>query len=1175
MSATYHPRPRVLMGLPPHRHAVIEASAGTGKTYTLEHLVIELLLSTDVTLDQILVVTFTEKAAAELRLRLRRKLSDILHTEPGPPPEDPAEAWRVDAAAQQKLARALLSFDAASISTIHAFCHRMLAENAFDNHRLFKEELVDGKAAFTKAFFTVLRTSLAREEKYAAFLEAWLDEQPLEDLVSLLFDAHTKRGVVQPVLHLDRLAGALQNALKLPLNPNVLRPALVKARVGHMQLQAVLKRVTVLRQHLERYHKDGRLPALLAGLSREEEGLPEGLLGYLEDRLTKLIQTRGVLENVRDGVRALRAALVPLGSAVVQVFLPIIQRELARQKAAKGQLDFDDMLALLRDSLARPGGRGILESLRARYRFALIDEFQDTDEVQWEIFRRVFLDRGARGRLFVIGDPKQAIYGFRGADVKTYLAARSHIEGLGGSVIHLTLNYRSSPGLIDAVNLILRQKKTRPFFTGEIRYEHPVRPGDRTQGHLTERGEPLSPVVLFDVKPKKSQLAGSAARRTLAWRISKEIRRLLDPEEAVRLRTPGSLKALAPDDIFVLTRSTREGLEVGRALRRAGVPYAFYKQDGLFQTREAQDIRAVLAAIAEPGHKSRRIHAWRSPFFAAPLEALATASDLPATHPFMERLLAWKELAEAKDYDRLFVRIVEDSGIIERELFLEDSERELTNYLHIFEILQEEASRSKGNLQELLYTLTAFVEQRRLPEGEDGNVQRLESERDAVQIMTMHKAKGLEAPVVFLFGGFDEARSSSHTYHAEGQRCLWVGAGAPPEAGVEALEEDQRLLYVALTRAKARLYLPFFGRQEEGAADEAPQCVFRNLSGTYRQLNEQLEDVVARKDEAEVAPLFTVEAVPEQPFLRELTLPEVTERLPRWRPPARLLVAPGPKAEAAAVRRRHLGRVVTSYSRIKAEKGGYTPPDAGPLAPAGAEEVVREVSSLAPQAQAREDLPGGTASGRFLHEVLEQIPFDLVADAPDAATLAARPDVRALFLGGLRKYDRDPVHLERSVALIYGALRTPLRLGPVALPTGLAGADRAVPEMEFLFPVAGEGFVKGFVDLVFEHGGKTFLLDWKSDLLPSYAPAAVDAHVAENYALQAELYTLALLKVLGIHDEPAYEARFGGAVYVFVRGMADQPDGATGLYFARPSWHDVLRSEATLQHTPLAQGGAS
>lgn len=262
--------------------------------------------------------------------------------------------------------------------------------------------------------------------------------------------------------------------------------------------------------------------------------------------------------------------------------------------------------------------------------------------------------------------------------------------------------------------------------------------------------------------------------------------------------------------------------------------------------------------------------------------------------------------------------------------------------------------------------------------------------------------------------------------------------------------------------------------------------------------------------------------------------------------------------------------MVTSYSRIKAEKGGYTPPDAGPLAPAGVEEVVREVSSLAPQAQPLQDLPGGTASGRFLHEVLERIAFDAVAEAPDAAALAARPEVRALFEEGLRKYDRDPVHLERAVALIYGTLRTPLRLGQVHLPRGLAAVDRAVPEMEFLFPAPGAGFVKGFIDLVFEHQGRTFLLDWKSDLLPSYAPEAVDAHVAENYALQAELYTLALLKVLGIDDEADYQARFGGAVYCFVRGMADQPDGAAGVYFARPSWQEVLRSEAGL----LAPGGA-
>ena len=237
-------------------------------------------------------------------------------------------------------------------------------------------------------------------------------------------------------------------------------------------------------------------------------------------------------------------------------------------------------------------------------------------------------------------------------------------------------------------------------------------------------------------------------------------------EDRSRMRVNDQLVPLQANDIFILTRSGREGLEIGEHLRSARIPYAFYKQDGLFQTREAEDIRALLAAIADPHQRSRRIRAWQSRFFAVSLEVLVDCEDLPGAHPLMGRLLDWKALAETKSFDRLFASIIEDSGVIERELFFRDNERALTNYLHIFEILVEEAGRSRATLPELIHTLSAFIARRRLPKGEDGNVQRLESERKAVQIMTMHKTKGLEASVVFLFGGFDSFGGKTHIYHS-------------------------------------------------------------------------------------------------------------------------------------------------------------------------------------------------------------------------------------------------------------------------------------------------------------------------------------------------------------------------------------------------------------------------
>ncbi len=1179
MSPVLYPKPEILSELPQHRHGVIEASAGTGKTYTLEHLVIDLIISAEVRLDEILVVTFTEKAAAELRARIRVKLTEIVGTQHSPPANG-QPSWTIDDATRQRLSRALMSFDAASISTIHGFCHRMLGEHAFDNLRLFSEELVDGRAAFTRAFYTVLRRAFAREERFQPFLEAWLDDQPLDALVTLLFDAHARRGHIHPPLHLDRLDQALRQATLLPLSPHRLRPALKKAGAPHGQIKAILRRVGLLKQILERYHRSTKVPALLCelGAAEHKDRNNEGVLPYLVDRLTALIRTEGTLKNVRDGLRLLQSVYVPIESAVVQVFLPEVQTILAQDKAQRGELDFDDMLGLLHGSLQGPTGETLVATLRQRYRFALIDEFQDTDEIQWNIFRRLFLDSGAQGRLFVIGDPKQAIYGFRGADVNTYLEARKLMEDAGASRVQLVDNFRSSQGLIEAVNILLQQKLMHPFFTGEIRYDHPVRCGNPAQTGFELCGRTLAPIHLVQVNARKKTLSGSGARRTLAKYYAEKIADILDP----KLNSAG----LKPNDIYVLTRSAKEGLEVAKALRRVGVPHAFYKQDGLFQTPEADDVRSVLAAIAEPNQRSRRIRAWQSPFFSVPLESLPACGNLAGTHPFMQRLLVWRELADAKDYDRLFTAIIADSGIIERELLLEDSERELTNYLHIFEILQEQASRSKGTLRELIHSLTAYIERRKLPEGEDGNVQRLESERDSVQVMTMHKAKGLEAAVVFVFGGYDSVPSRSHLFHEGEQRCLWIGPNPPPEAETEREQENQRLLYVTLTRAKTHLVLPYFPFARDTDGEQGARVrEFQKLDGPYAQLNAQLDRVVAEIESPRLSPLFSLEQVPEQAYTRQRTREQARPELETWQPPESLLAVPTVHADLPKLRRLHQGRVITSYSRIKASKGGYTPPQMPTQAAPEGEDSVREVSATT-AAPDTVQLPGGTASGRFVHEMLERAPIEGLRDAPNLEFWAARKDIRQLFEEGVRKYDRDPKYQPHTMELVYTALTAPVQLDDLRLEQGLCAVDRSVAEMEFLFPIpehdeptieipasvpwrAERGFVKGFIDLVFEQDGRLYLLDWKSDLLPSYAPEDLVEHVEHNYMLQAEFYTLALVKLMEISSEADYEARFGGAVYCFVRGMSAQGDGRQGVFFARPSWSTVLNSEAGLRAVNL------
>ncbi|MEM7675392.1 MAG: UvrD-helicase domain-containing protein [Myxococcota bacterium] len=895
----YWARPAVLDQISPEFDAVIEASAGTGKTYTLEHLVIDLVLRSGLRLEEILVVTFTEKAAAELAQRLRAAMVRIRS---GPWPDD--SGWRIDEQAQTRLGRALTSFDAASISTIHAFCKRMLAEHAFVNGRLFREELVDGRAAFQETFLDVVRKTLATDPALTPYVTAWLQKDTLDTLTERLYEAHTRGGIISPPYDESALISTLRSMSRLGLSPTVVKPTLLRAGFRGPTISACLNRIKVLRAVVEGFHRDQNPAGALAHLEDEDgrrraEG---GLFEFLQRTLAPVVDDIPRLAELHRAFVQLDKARVPLDAAIVQVALPVVQTALATDKRTSGRFDFDDMLSLLDQALEGPAKDALLETLRRRFKVALIDEFQDTDRVQWSIFRRVFAE-SPHHRLVVIGDPKQAIYGFRGADVHTYLAARDHLTGNTTSVVHLTQTYRATPALSGVLNRLLDQQRPTPFFTGAIRYDHPVSAaGAPPQLLISER--PVSAMHLFQIKPRKDTVAPSVAVRTLNARIAEEVGVLLNCGTLVGAKK--EQRPVSASDIFILTRTTKEGVAVAEALRRRGLPYAFYKQDGLFQTQEAEDVRTLLAAVAEPHDRGRRLRAWIGPFFAVPIAEAQRCLSLPGSHPLLATLFRFRGLADERKWARLFPQILADTGIIQRELFLADSERELTNYLHIFEILLDEAIRTRATLTDILQTLTGFIAKKRTPEGEDGNVQRLESERAAVQIMTMHKAKGLEAAIVFITGGISRNPGFAHIYHEDGQRRLYLGDQPPSSVIREREEEDQRLAYVALTRAKTRLYLPYYGGRT--------QPVLGHTMGTYEIVDRALDAML--EDEG-----VTVEPLIERTFRRteDASQPCVEE----IGPVNVSLKVPAPPPEAETLRTAARGAVITSYSRLKQAQGGY------------------------------------------------------------------------------------------------------------------------------------------------------------------------------------------------------------------------------------------------------------
>jgi exodeoxyribonuclease V beta subunit len=631
-----------------------------------------------------------------------------------------------------------------------------------------------------------------------------------------------------------------------------------------------------------------------------------------------------------------------------------------------------------------------------------------------------------------------------------------------------------------------------------------------------------------------------------------------------------------PRDVFILTRTRAEGVEIATYLREVGVPYAFYKRDGLFQTAEAGDLLEVLRAIEDPLDRSRRLKAWNTPLFVVPYEELASADGAGADHELTARLWEWKELARRERFSDLFDALMTQSGLAFRELLFSDSERELTNYQHILEILLEQALVRRLSLAEIIELLSSYAAERAAPPGDDSNVERLESERKAVQIMTVHLSKGLEADVVILYGGFGgfRDRSIAAAYHDRATTERLVALGKDAKSQVEDIikreraDEDRRLAYVALTRARVKLFLPFL---TEGVSKRSPQSY-------YRFINQRLTSIAGDADAGKPwRHLFESVAVarPDGSPARQ----DLRDALASFNPPPNLLTIDTSMDDA-------LRRL--SAQRRALEVLSYTA-----LERLGAGESAVEIEDFkidpAPEGAAPtedDQLRGGRNVGLFLHEAIERTDVAALAAARDFSEWSARPQAGEVIDSAMRRHQvLDGRWRNAGMEMVFNALRSPIGAGGVVI-EDIASCELS-REMEFVFPIPERthplltqaadadwrierGVLIGFVDIVFRHKGKTYFADWKSDRLMNYEPESVRSHVEINYALQAKIYTLGVVRLLGIRDQAAYEARFGGLLYIFLRGIVPDGGGARGIYFHRPRWDEVVSIEAELMNPRAA-----
>ena len=1207
--------------------SLIEASAGTGKTFTIAMLYVRLVLGHDpsnaharpLTPPEILVVTFTDAATKELRDRIRARLTeaagyfqadpdsvtplapgeiDLLHALRD---EYPQQQW---AACARRLQLAAEWMDEAAVSTIHAWCNRMLREHAFDSDSLFTQTLETNQsellAEVVRDYWRTFLAPLAAAD--AATVSEWVSGPPqlqkkllnLIEVAPLLADASAPADALQAAR--DEAARRLA-ALKEPWGswPAEMMAAIDAARAAGQYAGRELGPANCNKWFaaLTDWAADPQLKLPALNDNGWDRLTPAGLEGFCQHGVPPSHPGFDALATLRAELAALPEGRDDLLSHAARW----VAERFAAEQTRRAQMGFDDLLTRLDAALSGANGERLAGIVRKQFPVALIDEFQDTDPVQYRIFDAVYKQSGdatateASHALILIGDPKQAIYAFRGADIFTYLAAR---RSCGARLYTLATNFRSTHAMVAATNHCFNVAEQREEDAGAFLFrDQDDNPVPFIQVDAKGRGDAFvvdgeAPRALTawwlpaseDGKP----LSKSAYIERMAQSCATEMVRLLDLGQrgTAGFRATddaGALTPLRPADIAVLVNNRIEADAIRKALANRDVRTVYLSdKDSVFECRQAAELQHWLAACAAPEDGRLVRTALATPTLGLSWTQLnAYYSDEIAWEACVLQFRGYRECWRRQGVLPMLRRLLNDFGVPARLLGIEaggaqrvqGGERILTDLLHLAELLQQASTMIEGE-----HGLIRFlVEQRAAVAaghgGGDARQIRLESDGDLVKVVTIHKSKGLEYPLVCLpFACAHrpaDAKDVPLKWHdAQGslQVALADDGGVLKRVDRERLGEDLRKLYVALTRAR---YATWIGIAEMKEFERS--AIGYLLAGAKVMapggLEKCLDDALGKAADIAVTP------APEPGFER-LAQREDAARQSNARESVRVL------REAWSV---------ASYSSLKKMgHGAYAAPDTsseddfieardaeseGDQDDAPASAPVSGRASGERGSSVLHDFPRGSDEGSFLHELLEwaaQHGFAQVAadSRPLREVVARRCSVR-----GWERW------IEPLTQWIVQIVTTPLLLkaagGVEATSIRLSDLHTSISEMEFWLaahhvdtaaldrlvsehtaggkaraPIEAaqlNGMLKGFMDLVFEHEGRYYIADYKSNWLgaddAAYTAERIRAQILRSrYDLQYVLYLLALHRLLKARlPDYDYDTHMGGAVYLFLRGL--------------------------------------
>jgi len=1135
-----------------NRHAVIEASAGTGKTYTMVALVMRLMADEQagLPLDKILITTFTDNAANELKDRIRKQLKQQL-SEGG-----------LSEKISQRFEKGLQQIESAPIHTIHGFCQRMTREFAFESGQIFEQELVSGDQVLEDCFNAYVRTWPADKEIKTEF-KAYLAADAKNSLAKLKTTVLTLAGPIKPdfdviypqepkpltdldgftlIAGMDTLkeqfmqlytnkGGAINKAISDNWNDRV-EPLLSQLTDQNSNHQA---KVAGLKQVIDTMGDNDCFTHFFKGAPK---AFKDGQWAHNQEKFPIICRQ---LETVFELINQLKTQRFFHQTAIIKRCLDHLNTAVSAYLSEQGQVTYDRIIRQLYEILQREkrvNTSTLSDAIGDQFSVAMIDEFQDTDPYQWQIFKWLFLSTdNSPHRLWVIGDPKQSIYGFRGADVNTYYHARSNLQAAGAQSYRLNTNYRSIESLISTFN---------HFFAAQQAADSPgywypkdsieVAAADRQNNpNLPRLQQDNSGLSAFNFIPLDADNNADLRRLELAELIADIIKTRLIGR--IEFTSDNKSKVLNYDDICILVRAHNDSDVIKKICQDQHIPVSLQKSKGLYLQPEAIQYEVILSALHQPHDKARVHNALSTLFFdqAYSQSQLLSEQQQRALNQQWLQLLNW---AKTADWVALFDWLVDGSGARFRAE-KSNNRRQLANLQKIANTLCRYAIQHNASRAELL----RYYKKLRLTAAEqEQDDQNQDTDQQAVKVMTQHGAKGLEFPVVFIFDSLTNGsdRDAFHKFYSESEQATVYDISKQSKALQKATKhkEFKQLYYVAITRAVYKVFAPYLPADSKSLSHDYRHLIIDNINRCAEKFANQ-----------NCCPISTASAQPPGPFLSEPKEPVVSLTA----------FSQGPTQLSKR------SQFIHSFSSLSQ----YLSSDSSDTQQRhfGDESTISDEFSTTELVQSEVPLiPGGVTTGHVLHGVFENVDFHAVMSHntlaelwQDKAIISVIDEQMHLFK--MANQPIQPINLDRTEAKdyqqqlavwVWHTLKKPL---PLLAGQSLGMIDAADRRHEMAFHWQHQGqTLTGYIDLLFrvedgQGGHDYYILDWKSNLnAEGYDPKVLAETVMKHhhYDLQYQIYAAAVSCWFQQLKLP--NARLKGAIYAFSRGINWQSDDLMGFY---------------------------